>query len=336
MKTPVPSTSAPYSRRDFVSLLAAAGTIAPLAGSALAQSSASSSRAASPARPSSPTIVHVFSKPLQWLSYDATAKLIADTGFGGIDFPVRPGGHVLPEKVTEDFPRAVDAARKAGLKVEMITTGITSAREPHAETLLRTAAKLGVKYYRLGNFRYDLQAGVWPSLQKLKPVLRELADLNSSLGLHGAIQNHAGPRVGGPLWDLYELVREHDPRWLGVQYDIRHATVEGAQSWPITLRLLAPWILCTDIKDFQWQQSPGRGVIHNVPLGEGIVPYDAYFKLVSELGIGGPMSLHLEYPPFERDPRQLSEAQKLTEFTAGMKRDGATLKGWMKTHGISS
>ncbi len=278
--------------------------------------------------------IHVFSKPLQWLSYDATARLIADTGMGGIDYSVRPGGHVLPEKVAEDLPRAVEAARKAGLKVEMITTGITSAREPHAEATLRLAAKLGVKYYRLGNFKYDLKAGIWPTLQELKPAFKELADLNRSLGIHGAIQNHSGPRVGGPVWDIYELVRDLDPQWMGIQYDIRHAIVEGAQSWPIALRLLAPWARCFDIKDFKWKQSPGRSVVENVPLGEGIVPYDEYFKLVKELGLGGPMSLHLEYPPFERDPRKLSDEQKLAEFTAGMKRDAATLKGWMQQAGL--
>ena len=42
----------------------------------------------------------------------------------------------------------------------MITTEITSVREPHTETLLRTAAKHGVKFYRLGNWNYDTKLGV--------------------------------------------------------------------------------------------------------------------------------------------------------------------------------
>lgn len=330
---PRSSSSHFVTRRDFVSMIAAAGAVAPLAGAGIARAAGPKAPAAS-ARPAEPTTIHVFSKPLQWLSYDETAKIIAETGFGGIDFSVREGGHVLPEKVAEDLPRAVEAARKAGLKVEMITTGITSVREPHTEAVLKAAAKMGVKYYRLGYSRYDLEAGIWPSLQQLKPQFKELAELNRSLGLHGAYQNHSGPRLGGALWDIHELVRDLDPRWIGLQYDIRHAVVEGAQSWPITLRLLAPWIRTTDIKDFRWQQSPGSGTIENVPLGEGIVPFDAYWKLVKELGVSGPMSLHLEYPPFERDTRKLGDAQKRAEFVAGMKKDGATLKGWMAKHGI--
>ena len=275
------------------------------------------------------TTIHVFSKPLQWLDYAGTAAIIAEAGFGGIDYTVRPGGHVLPEKVNEDLPRAVEAAHKAGLKVEMITTAITDPRDKHTEPLLRAAAKAGVKIYRLGNFTYDQKLGVWEGLQKLKPALKELAALNKSLGLHGCIQNHAGVRVGGPIWDLHELVRDQDPQWLGVQYDIRHATVEGGQSWPLALKLVAPWIKCTDLKDFMWQQSPGKGVIENVPIGEGIVNFDAYFKLVHELNLSGPRSVHFEYPPFERAPKPLSDAEKRPVLLAAMKKDLAAIRKFM-------
>lgn len=283
-----------------------------------------------------PTTIHVFSKPMHTMSYAETAKLIADCGYGGIDYTVRKAqGHVLPEKVAEDLPRAIDAARAAGLKVEMITTEITSVREPHTEALLRTAAKHGVKFYRLGNWNYDAKLGVLGTIEKLKPDLKELAALNASLGLHGAIQNHAGTRLGGPVWDLYFLLKDIDPRALGVQYDIRHATVEGGQSWSLALKLLAPWIRCTDMKDFKWQQSPGKAIVDNTPLGEGITPLDAYFKLVKELGIGGPISMHLEYPPFERPPATLSAADRLVQMTAFMKQDLAVLKGLLAKHKIA-
>jgi L-ribulose-5-phosphate 3-epimerase len=326
-----PNHSSSVSRRDFISLMAAAGAALPL-GASVAQAQPAGAKAVSSG---GARTLHVFAKPLQWLSYDDTAALIAEAGYSGIDYAVRPGGHVIPEKVQDDLPRAVEAAKKAGLKVEMITTGINDPRDKHTEPLLRTAAKVGVKVYRYGNFNYDLKLGVWESLQKHKAALKELGSMNQSLGLHGAVQNHAGPRVGGPVWDLYELMRDLDPRWSGVQYDIRHAVVEGAQSWPIALRLLAPWIKCTDIKDFRWQQTPGKGTVENVPLGEGIVPFDAYFKLVSELKISGPVSVHLEYPPFERSPRPLSEAEKRPLFLAGMKKDLAALKIHLAKHQLA-
>jgi sugar phosphate isomerase/epimerase len=323
-------------RRDFLARLAVASAAAPLIGSLGAADVATKKPAAASAMASAAgaaPVIHVFAKPLQWLSYDETAAMAAETGFGGIDYAVRPGGHVLPEKVAEDLPRAVEAAQKKGLKVEMITTGITSARDKFTEPVLRAAAKAGVKYYRLGFWSYNEKAGVWPSLQEHRVTVKELAQLNESLGLHGAFQNHAGTRVGGPLWDLHELVRDVDPRWIGVQYDIRHATAEGGQSWPLALKLLAPWIKTTDIKDFKWLQSPGKATIENVPLGEGIVNFDQYFKLVTELKIRGPISVHFEYPPFER--AQISDGEKRVQLPALMRKDVTTLKGWLAKHKIA-
>lgn len=325
----LPSAPVAWSRRDFVASLAgvAAASASGLMPRALAAAAAPASAA--------PTVIHVFSKPLQWLSYDETAALIAEAGCGGIDFGVRPGGHVPPEKVKEDLPRAVAAARKAGLRVDMITTAITDAAAPHTENVLRTAADLGIKHYRLGYLDYDLKAGVAASLQKHKAQLRSLADLNAKLGIHGAYQNHSGTRVGGPVWDLHELVRDFDPAALGVQYDVRHATVEGGESWPLGLRLLRPWIRCTDIKDFRWQQSPGKLVVEDVPMGEGVVNFDLYFKLVRELNLTGPMSLHFEYPPFERLKEPMPPAQKRTAFAAAMKKDVAVLKDRMARQGVA-
>jgi sugar phosphate isomerase/epimerase len=137
------------------------------------------------------------------------------------------------------------------------------------------------------------------------------------------------------MWDLHHLLRDIDPRGLGVQYDIRHAVCEGGQSWPVALKLLAPWIRCLDIKDFKWLQSPGKATVDNTPLGEGIVPFDAYFKLLRELKISGPMSMHLEYPPFERPPATLSAADRVRQMTAFMKQDLAFLKAAMARNQIT-
>lgn len=317
------------SRRQFLAQLAVAGAAWPLAAEASAAQPKATAAATGPAP--RPGTLHVFAKPLQWLSYDETAALVAEAGYGGIDYAVRAGGHVLPEKAAQDLPRAVGAARKAGLVVEMITTDVVGARDPHVETTLRAAADLGVKCYRLGNFNYDLKRGVAGTLESLRPVTAGLAELNQRLGIHGAIQNHSGIRVGSSVWDLHWLLRDLDPRWLGIQHDIRHAVCEGGQSWPLPLRLLAPWVQCTDLKDFRWQQSPGKAVIENTPIGEGVVPFDAYFKLVRELGLAGPVSVHFEYPPFEKGP-SLPPGERRAALLAALRKDLAALHAVRRKH----
>ena len=94
----------PMSRRNFLSLCAA-GTVG-MACSGLTPSVFAGNYPKCK--------VSVFSKHLQWLDYEAMAELAAEIGFDGVDLTVRPKGHVLPERVDRDLPRAVDAVRKAG------------------------------------------------------------------------------------------------------------------------------------------------------------------------------------------------------------------------------
>jgi sugar phosphate isomerase/epimerase len=310
------------SRRDFIVRGAALGAALPLGGTLGAGPAA-----ASPPAEVGP--ITVFTKHLQWLDYEELAEVVAETGFDGLDLTVRPRGHVLPERVAEDLPRAVEAARKAGLGVPMITTGIIDPRDPHTEPILRAANRAGVRYYRMGYLRYPNNLGVGDALERMRPLMADLAALNERYSLHGAYQNHAGTQVGGPVWDLHLLLRDLDPRWIGVQYDIRHATAEGGTSWPLGLKLVAPYVRTLDIKDFHWAKDDDRWVIRNVPLGEGMVDYPAYLKLVKQLGIGGAISLHYEYEPLE-GPNEKPAPERRREAVALMRKDLQQLRAWLR------
>ena len=240
--------------------------------------------------------IHLFSKHLQWLDYPNMAKTAREMGFDGIDLTVRPGGHVLPEKVEEDLPRAVEAIHKAGLKAELITTAITSAEEKHTEKIIKTASQLGVKYYRMGWLKYAKDKPIAGQLENYKGQFKELEQMNGYYNIHGAYQNHAGDSVGSPVWDIWYLIRDLDPQWLGCRFDVRHAMVEGMNSWTVGLRLLQPYIRSLDFKDFQWKKEEGRWKVENVPIGEGAVDFPAYFQLLEELKVEAPVTLHVEYP----------------------------------------
>jgi sugar phosphate isomerase/epimerase len=242
--------------------------------------------------------IHFFSKHLQFLDYQGAAEACAAAGMNGADLSVRPGGHVLPEHVEKDLPLAVKAFQQAGLTIEMMTSGITDPEDPLTEKVLRTASEMGIKYYRLGYYSYEPALSVVDNLEKIKVNMHGLAKLNEKYRIHGAYQNHAGSNFGAPVWDLWEVLKDMDPKWTGCQYDIRHATVEGMRSWSLGLKLLKDYIRCMVIKDFRYGEKDGRSVEVNVPVGEGVVNFEAYFKLVKELGIHGPISMHLEYEMF--------------------------------------
>ncbi len=273
------------SRRGFLSLSAAAG--AGLAFSGLAKVSQAADYAQRK--------VSVFSKHLQWLDYEPMAELAAEIGFDGVDLTVRPRGHVLPERVQQDLPRAIKAVRNAGLNVDMITTAITDPDDPLTVKVLSMASRFGIANYRMGYIGYDEKAGIAQTLEDLKPRMAALAKLNEKYNIHGAYQNHAGTRIGGAIWDIWELVKDLNPQWIGCQYDIRHAVAEGGTSWPVRMKLLLPHIKCMVIKDFFWGQEAGKWRIINCPVGEGMVDFPAYFEILNQARFDGPFSLHFEY-----------------------------------------
>jgi sugar phosphate isomerase/epimerase len=307
------STAPSEGRRRFIAQLTAAGMAVPLL-----RFQPLFSRF--PAQDSAIKI-NVFSKPLGWLGYDDLAAILSDAGADGIDLTVRPLGHVLPGNAEKDLPLAVEAARKKGLKTEMIVTSILSTKEKDTESILRTASSLGIKYYRMGWYNYDYKLGIENSLTRCIDELKGLEEMNARFGIHGAYQNHAGSYIGGAVWDLYEMIRDFDPNYIGCQYDIRHAVVEGSESWENGLRLIAPWIKCSDIKDFKWIEAKGKAQPVSVPLGEGIVDFDRYFSLLKELDIKCPFSLHFEYPPFEAGEGSLTASEKRTLFFKYMSSD---------------
>lgn len=274
----------------------------------------------------------IFSKHLQFLDYSDMAHAAAEIGFDGVDLTVRPGGHVLPENVERDLPRAVEAVRSAGLEVYMMTTKITDANDPLTHRILKTASKFNIGYYRMGYLSYKDSLGVDGSLQAYKPQFKGLEILNQKFNSHGAYQNHSGTRVGGPVWDLWVLLKDRNPNWSGVQYDIRHATAEGGNSWPLGFRLLGPWTKITAIKDFYWKKEEGEWRIHDCPLGEGMVDLDHYYSLYKELNVEGPISLHFEY---DLPGEEYSLSERTARTIDIMKRDLQYLRGKLKNAGLS-
>ena len=282
-----PSSDA-CSRRAF--LAAAAAT--SVAAGVLAEAADARAEAASPP-------VCVFSKHLQHLDYPDLARVCRELGLDGVDLTVRPGGHVTPERVAVDLPRAVAAIRAEGLDVPMVTTAFNDGADADLRPTLEAIAAQGIRFFRCGGLVYDFSAPIAPQLDGFAERLRGLAVEAERAGVVGGYHNHSGGRnVGAPLWDVHEILRRVDSPALGSNFDVGHAVVEGGYgAWEINARLLAPHVRMMAVKDFRWMD----GGVRWGPLGEGQVDLAAMLRIMREAGFGGPISLHFEYPTPSRD-----------------------------------
>jgi sugar phosphate isomerase/epimerase len=312
-------------RRDFVKASAVA-SLATAVPSLRAQGSA----AAAKRNP-----IALFSKHAHWLTVDEFGPLLREVGFDAVDLAVRNGGHVAPEQAGALLGPAVKSLNRAGLSVPMMVSGINDADHPLTETILRAAADAGIKHYRLAYYSYDPARGVLGSLDDLKPRVAKLAALNEKIGIQGVWQNHDGVRPGSSIWDMWYVIKDLDPKWLGVQFDPRHAVVEGGRSWGNDFDIVKDRTSCTVAKDFHWAKNDrGAWIAKHVPLGEGMVDLVQFYKLYAAAGCSGPISMHIEYPMFDRDEKTMTKAEKNAAAKAIYARELAILRKAIATAGL--
>jgi len=239
----------------------------------------------------------LFSKHLPDLNYEELGRTVRDLGFAGVDLTVRAKGHVLPERAVDDLPKAVETLSRYGLAVPMITTEITSASDPTAVPILRTAARLGVGYFKPGYWRY----GKTDPVARVKEVgadVRELARLAGEHRIVMGLHNHSGDYVGEAVWETWEMIRDLDPKWTGFYYDPGHAAVEGGLGGhDVSLRLALGRLKMVALKDFFWRREDSGWKSVWCPMGEGAVDWKSFFGTIHQAGYRGPISLHVEYSP---------------------------------------
>lgn len=275
--------------------------------------------------------VSLFSKHLQFLDYDEMSAAAADMGFNGLDLTVRPKGHVWPEKVVADLPKAVAAMKKYGLRTQLMTTNVWDSSSAVHKTVLETASNLGFTHYRTDWLKYDEHKNLKDSQRLFGEQARALELVNKRFGIVGCYQNHAGKNVGAPIWDLSTILSATANEFMGCQYDIRHAVVEGGTSWELGLRLIKPYVKSIVIKDFKWAKVNGKWKPVHVPLGEGMVDFNRYFSLLKAYDIQVPVSLHVEHDlgGAERGASTINISKK--EVFLRIKKDLTFLKeAWKK------
>jgi sugar phosphate isomerase/epimerase len=263
------------------------------------------------ARQGGKPLLTLYSLSLQWAGYDEAADTAAKSGWPAIGWTARGGGHVLPENVVRDLPRAVAAARKAGLTVPIIVTPLRDAQTPYVEQYLDTMSKLGLRYYQappLG--QYDYSKDLQPQIDLWKPRIEALAKLNEKYGTTAVYHVEGGAgNIGGGGWDLWLTIKDFDPKYIGMDVDLGHATMKGGpEVWEL-LRFSHGHMLGVASKDIRWAKKtdPTQGPRRSDPSadypwtaeyvvpGTGLVNFKAAFEYIKLIGFAESFLHYSEY-----------------------------------------
>ncbi|MDR1723242.1 MAG: sugar phosphate isomerase/epimerase [Tannerella sp.] len=276
--------------------------------------------------------VCAFVKPFEKYGYDNIAVLLSESGFDGADITLRKGGLIIPETAKTELPKLIKSFAEKNISVPMAVSGIQSAYDPDTENIIRIMSDNGISYYRLGAINYDKQMSVSKNLDILKKNMEKLSELNLRYKIHGDVQNHVGSGFGAPVWDIYLAIKDCDPEYLGIQYDIRHAVAEGMASWSLGLNMALEYVCTTCIKDFTWEKYNKTFRPVSVPLGEGIVDFKQYFEIIGAKTHRGPVSIHYEYPLLDDSKTNVAVNEQIKSMIPKIKRDLDVYKQMQKNY----
>ena len=276
--------------------------------------------------------ISIFSKHLQFLEGDALAAAVAEIGFEGVDLAVRKGGHIEPGNATTELPKLYGQFKKHGVEVTMLTTDIVDADSPYASEVLGTMQSLGIRHYRWGGFKWTDAKPFGQQIEDFKPRVDRLAKLNARYGATAMYHTHSGVGVvGASIWDLHEILAGFDPKLVGINYDIGHATVEGGLGgWIDSFKIAGDYVQGVAIKDFLWEKTAKGDYKDNwKPLGEGMVKLQQFATMLSATKFDGPLQIHYEYPLGGADLGRKNPTMPKEEIFAYMKKDLLALRGML-------
>jgi sugar phosphate isomerase/epimerase len=146
---------------------------------------------------------------------------------------------------------------------------------------IRIAKTLGSPVLRCFLGRFDdrlTHGGIETHIRNTIEVCRAVRDDLRAAGIKLAVENHAGDMQA---WELAGLVEAAGPEHVGVNLDPGNAT------WTLedpvaSLEILAPYVVCTSIRDSAVWESPEGAVVEWTAVGDGTVDFRRWTTLFAE------------------------------------------------------
>ena len=256
-------------RRQFLH----GGLTAAIGGAFLAERAFSQAPAAPPqgpaAAPAAPAqvpitkqlIIDAHSRSLQWMrTPDEVAAAVYELACGGLCLSVQPSpAHVDPANVRTALPAFVNRVKGAGVRVAQINgPDITDPDDPMVETIVGTAAQAGVTHYSLGTLTYQPGTPMFAQLDALKPRIQKFVRLNEKHRMKLMFDTRPTKNaIGAVVWDLLYVMKEFDPRYVGLHWDTGHMALHGDGMWETLMRTAGPYLAGVGWRDREWQQDIG-------------------------------------------------------------------------------
>lgn len=188
---------------------------------------------------SGPITFSVFTKPWKTQSIDELAAFVSETGFDGIEFPLRDGYQAEPADAETALPRLTERMKAYGVAVTSVASVLN-------EPVFAGCAAAGVPIIRI-MMGHDLSADFYDDMAVRLEELHKKLPLCERYGIRVAIQQHYGPGLSNSMELKWFLDQLNSP-WVGGIWDSAHSALAGEQPEQ-ALSILWPRLFMANLKN---------------------------------------------------------------------------------------
>jgi sugar phosphate isomerase/epimerase len=247
----------------------------------------------------------IFSKYMIGYTVEQLGKKVQELGFSGIEFPLRPGYQCEPGDVSTKFVPMVKRLRDDfGIDVPIVTNGHDPSL-PAIEAIYEACSSAGVRYFRSSYWGVN-GLDYWEAHGKALKDIKGLEKLSEKYGVKTAIHMHAGKLLTAHCLGTQLLVRECDPKYVGVYLDPAHMSL-GGEDYEMGLGIVKSHLCLVGVKNCCYVGSPGHWGTSWVPIFDGLVPWANVIKLLKNIGYDGVLCFHAEYSDHDRTSEYVAD-----------------------------
>ncbi len=245
----------------------------------------------------------VFTKPWKSFTMEELAAHVKRLGFDGVEFPLRPGYQVEPEKAAKGLPKLARVFADHGLS-------IASVAGPTDEPAFAACAEAGVPVIRV-MCRLAPGEGYMQAEGRFRRELDAMAPLCERYKVTVGIQNHSGEFVANAA-GLRRLLEGRDPRQVAAVWDAAHSALAGEDP-ELGLDIVWSHLCMVNLKNAFWRrvngpEAEGAQWDHYYTSGrQGIASWPRIAAVLKSRGYRGVLCLTAEYTAEDQVDRLAAE-----------------------------
>ncbi|NQX59657.1 sugar phosphate isomerase/epimerase [Paenibacillus qinlingensis] len=168
----------------------------------------------------SPVQFSVFTKPWRTTPVQELVKFVKESGFDGVEFPLREGFQLEPADAEKGLAKLASYFADHGLR-------IFSVASQTDERIFSACAEAGIPSIRIMP-AISHEEGYLQSVAKLRKHLEDVSHLCEQYGVKVSVQQHYGDFIPDSS-GLMHLLQDLNPNYVGAVWDCSHDALAGQQ-----------------------------------------------------------------------------------------------------------